>query len=362
MIPKQNESDSPISQESTAHMKAQRSFRLTHKKIASAEHGTPHNNIYRYIEEKTPIYLCLLDKKFLKELRGDKFHDSYFELLICALLTENCKATLRKPLVKKNTTNYDFHVTIDQLQFAVEVTNVNYPANGKDEIPHTILFDPEKSGEKSSNSFCQDKIQLRISSRIEEKLIQHTKLIEAGNISPDMPYIVAVGIYGLPNSPAQVKMFFSIEPHYLGAFFPVGDPIVYFEKQEQAGIELANALYHSAAPTVTTKGYNIKANFAQVSKNIFLDPKYSTISAVLLSSKADGWVMMGYEPGISLFNDLILIHNPMARNKLPQGVFPVFAEHVAELNTNTIKKFQPIANNHISRNLPRCTPSPNSPI
>ena len=59
-------------------------------------------------------------------------------------------------------------------------------------------------------------------------------------------------------------------------------------------------------------------------KRIFECHKFKDISAIIISSAADQ-VCMTFGDCI-LFNDMRLIHNPNATNKLPAGILTVYEE------------------------------------
>ncbi|HEX9870723.1 MAG TPA: hypothetical protein VGC99_19435, partial [Candidatus Tectomicrobia bacterium] len=63
-----------------------------------------------------------------------------------------------------------------------------------------------------------------------------------------------------------------------------------------------------------------------VSTNVFLDPEYASMSAVLYSS-----VDALNRPKV-LGSDFILVHNPLARNPLPLGFFAFGVEYWKDNN------------------------------
>jgi hypothetical protein len=67
-----------------------------------------------------------------------------------------------------------------------------------------------------------------------------------------------------------------------------------------------------------------KAKGARVKTDIFLDPAYAHVSALIYS--ASDWVNTPYEPG----NEFIVIHNENATAKLPHGWLPVGDEYWRE--------------------------------
>lgn len=191
------------------------------------------------------------------------------------------------------------------------------------------------------NGDCHiSKIQLRISNTILSKKKQYQRCLAANNIKEGNPYVLAIGLYDLPLP--KTNMLLSLPTAYLGVFFPVGHPLVYFsEDGDKDPLERSSNLSQNPA-NVTYQQYNKKLSLSDdviteesISKEIFFNEENSWLSAVLLSNRCDAHIR---EPllGEGLFNDLVLIHNPFAKNPLPKDLLPVLTEHVAYINESQV--------------------------
>ena len=118
---------------------------------------------------------------------------------------------------------------------------------------------------------------------------------------------------------------------YLGVFFPIGSP--------QIVIDISNPSEPTIVPDQSNSSYqasNVKKKMnapntdVVVNKDIFTNKDYSFISAVILSNRCDA-LIGGYGINEGLYNDMIVIHNPLAKNPLPRNSIPAEKEHVANL-------------------------------
>jgi hypothetical protein len=113
------------------------------------------------------------------------------------------------------------------------------------------------------------------------------------------PYIIAINSRSLPWGIYEPSI-----PRILQALFPFGDFFVTFDRVSGKVVESA---YHYRPKIEKRSG-------KPVSTDIFLDPTYAGISAALFCP-ADVWHRPPSDAEIGL--DFMLIHNPMAKNKIP---------------------------------------------
>jgi type I restriction enzyme S subunit len=158
-------------------------------------------------------------------------------------------------------------------------------------------------------SIDSKRIILRLTSAINAKHEQHLKNIEKGICTSNEPYIIAINGCQLTPGPGLDDL----TPRIVKALFEGGNDMVSFdtgsESLEQKWCE--------------NRSHIEKANKENISLGYFMQQKYSNISAVIYSDSC--YASRPSEAG----GDYILVHNPFARNPLPEGVFKFGLEYIA---------------------------------
>ena len=117
-------------------------------------------------------------------------------------------------------------------------------------------------------------------------------------------------------------------PYVVQAVYPFGLPYVTLDRQ--SGTVVGEG--HTYRPSLT------KSNRAPVSTDIFLNPEYASVSAVLYS-RADA-----ANPLPAFGHDFILVHNYKAENPLPRG-FLGFGREYAVVEEDGGLRLDPIDHN-----------------
>ena len=148
-----------------------------------------------------------------------------------------------------------------------------------------------------------DSLILRYLNRIDEKFQKLRNYLISGIVKDSDPFIVAINSRSL-----SFSLYEPNPPRILQALFPLGDHV---------------AMLHQ-----TPNGWGVSVDFSYrdkietksgcpVSTNIFLNPTYDVISAVLFCT-SDVWHRPPNDTEVGLA-DFMLIYNPMARNPIPRG-------------------------------------------
>ncbi|MFN7988660.1 MAG: hypothetical protein U0529_14385 [Thermoanaerobaculia bacterium] len=171
------------------------------------------------------------------------------------------------------------------------------PGPGTPGLPDTVP-EPEINSERSLPN-PDRRAALRYSQAVREKaLAQYPRHLAAGIIAASEPYVIALNGGGFPDGRDDHD-----RTAILHVLFGKGCGMLVFD---QTGIV---DTFHAFAPTAS------RSSGATVSTAVFLDPEYSSVSAVLYSSVDVA------NPGRLTGDDFLLIHNPLARVPVPPAVF-----------------------------------------
>ena len=219
------------------------------------------------------------DKHFKREFR-DKFASRYWEMYLgCSLLDQG------KKLKKKPAKGPDFAV-------AMEDGRTCWLEAVAPEEGSTIDAVPEMG-----NGGWQpiDKILLRIRSAISVKYQMYREYITDRVVGENDPFLIGVNLNKVEFAIGDVD-----PPFIIQAVFPIGGLAVEFDTKTLGVV----GQEYSHKPSVT------KVSGVQIPTNIFLDPEYEGISAVLYSTVNAGRYSGQQE------HDYKVVYNPMARNPL----------------------------------------------
>ena len=160
-------------------------------------------------------------------------------------------------------------------------------------------------------NYPEEQIILRYRAAIQEKHDNKYKGYIARNIVGDHDaFVIAVN---------SSKLSFawphgSIIPEIIKAVFPVGDPQLEIDRKSHA--VLGRSFQYRSS---------IKKNSGNsVPTDIFLNPDYKGITGILFSH-----VSVTRSPE-AIGSDFVFVHNPLARNPLPEGCFNFGAEYTTQ--------------------------------
>ncbi|MBI4164986.1 MAG: hypothetical protein HY508_04550 [Acidobacteria bacterium] len=155
-------------------------------------------------------------------------------------------------------------------------------------------------------SYNPDGVVLRLRSVIRDKSKQIQEYIAAGIIKPDQAAVIAISGVTLPHRHSGI-----FPPEIVRSVYPVNNPV----------IEISRATMAVTDSYVEYRDRVKKSLGAEVETDIFLNPEFSHISAVLFDES--DWVNPPSPPGVGFK----LVHNSMATTPVPDGWFPVGDEY-----------------------------------
>lgn len=197
----------------------------------------------------------------------------------------------------------DFCINIGERKIWIEAVTASLgKENNPDRVPEPVA--------KIASAAPRDKIILRYISSITEKIIKYQKYATTNIFSDKDIKIIAVSHGDL----RRVGVDSDELPYIIGAVFPVGSS--YLTIDTQTGDELETGRHYQAEI--------IKAKGKPVGKELFADPSYEDISAIIYSNSDVANI-----PNV-WGSDIIVIHNPLARNPLPRGLLKFPLEYWVE--------------------------------
>jgi Domain of unknown function DUF29 len=174
----------------------------------------------------------------------------------------------------------------------VEATVPN-DGTGADRVPEECLG--------TEQDIPSDQLVLRYRTRIDEKIQNLNGYLKKGIVRDSDPYIMAINSRSL-----SFGFYESNPPRILQALFPLGPLVAMLHRTAKGWVASIDYTYRDKIE---------KKRGSLVSTNVFLDPAYDGISA-LLFCPSDVWHHPHNDAEVGLA-DFMLIHNPMARNPLP---------------------------------------------
>ena len=236
------------------------------------------------------------DDNFRSEFRRD-FHSRFWEMYLTCLLSHRgldieCKKPGPDILLKSNA-----------LQVWIEAIapSPGAPAS-PDRVPPPVF--------KAVRDHPETQILLRYRAAVREKFDnKYTEYLRKGIVRPQDPYIIAVNSSKIPSAFPDWEV-----PAILKAVFPMGDLQITIDRRDFTFIDSSH-IYRPCIP---------KISGSVVDTDVFLNPAYEKISAVLFSHTS----AFRYPPKPG--SDIILVHNPTSVNHIPQGILPFGIEYVRE--------------------------------
>jgi len=235
-------------------------------------------------------YKPYADKNFKQQIQAD-FDSRFWEMYLTCTLLDNSI-----PILKVNP-GPDILVQHATGRIWIEAIA---PTSGSEE---TLDHIPTMRPSVDAIVVPEDQIVLRYRGAIEDKYKRYQEYREDGIIAAADTYVIAV-------SSCKIKLAImeTETPRIVKAVLPI----------ERVWVESILGWYEDSC----RRGEIKRASGAPVRTDVFLNPEYKNISAVLYSHTDAS------NRPLTMGNDFILIHNPLATNRLPEGFLKVGREYV----------------------------------
>ena len=251
-------------------------------------------------------YKPVLDHDFDKKFPIET-NQKYWELYLAHFLSQ--QFTLKPP--KKNGGGPDFSFQHEGKTIWVEAVTPT-PGKGGNTVPALIIYEPEKNWPPMAQEVPKEKIILRYQSSLRDKAKEFEDDRNNGIVKDDDIQIIAVSDADLPPGSKG-----DIVPYILHALFPIGD----------YRIEINRNSGQSVGEGYGYQEERLNANNAIV--RYFFQESNELISGVLYHASHMG-DLFGDEWEDINKNQLYFIHNPFAKNLLPQGLFKCGHQYTAD--------------------------------
>jgi len=179
------------------------------------------------------------------------------------------------------------------------------PGEGADAVPEI------EYGRPIATRVPSEEILLRFRHAIQEKHREYVKYLNENVVAKDDPYIIAVNSKRIRAIVSDPEL-----PFIVKSVFPFGNSFVVWDTKEERMVDRS----HSFRDSIDKK------SGSKVSTDVFLDPEYAGISAIL-----DSKVGVLNRPKV-FGSEFILVHNPLARNQLRLGFLGFGVEYWKEGN------------------------------
>jgi hypothetical protein len=271
-----------------------------------------HINAHHFIESMWLRYKPYADTHFLVEVKqsNEKFFQRFWEMyLACSLMEKEFS-------IKSHDKGPDICTAIGIQKVWLEAIA---PTEGEGENAAFVdwLKAPSKGEREGQVSidyvkFQPEKIQLRYCSAVESKYKKYKEYLEKGILSSTDCYIIAINGRLIPLGELSEEE--GRIPQIIKSVLSIGHSYIKISESNEDAIEQG----------YTYQNVIVKANCSEVYKDIFFDEAYAGISAILFS-----YVDAIHRPE-NFGDDFILIHNPLARNNLPQDFIKAGREYWVE--------------------------------
>ena len=243
------------------------------------------------------IYEPFADNHFVIEIQRD-FSARFWEMdLTCFLRGLGKEIECPKP---------GPDIKVDNSIWIEAISPTQGNTNNADSVPEIITG--------IATSVDSDLIILRYTASIKEKHRKYLSYIKNGIIKSDEPYIIALNSSQIPGANIELPM-----PRIVSALLSIGSQ--YVELDRESG-NVVGGGYHYKETVV-------KRNGANVPIDMFHNPEYSGISAVLYSCTD------GCNRAEKNGSEYILVHNPLASNPISAGFLGVGKEAVTTIQNET---------------------------
>jgi hypothetical protein len=162
-------------------------------------------------------------------------------------------------------------------------------------------------------TFPHEAILLRWTAAIKEKAEKLQSYLKSGLVKPEDAYVIAVNsrllrgfggvfpeLHGISQFPFAVEATFRVGPY---------------------GIKIDPSTLKTVGSGHQDRLFIPKSNGAQVPANTFLDPNFSSISAIWAVDVDELLLLEQTRP-------MVIVHNPLATNPIPKNFLPAQSEYV----------------------------------
>lgn len=232
------------------------------------------------------------DSHFLQEIKIN-FHQRSWEMYLACVLLENGFTII------SSDKGPDIKIILEGKTIWIECVAPTQ-GEGDDRVPDIFYGGVQNVPE--------EEMILRLSSSLKEKFEKYQEYLEKEIIGKNDIFIIAInrGAFGHPDA---------INPLIFNCLFSLGYLTLPIRVDSNAGES-----YYSRRKELKKKSGGI------VPMDFFEDQQHIGISAVIYSKEN----VLNHPQ--KLGNDCILVHNPMAINRLSEKVFPFFIQHRAIIN------------------------------
>ncbi|CAK8722226.1 MAG: hypothetical protein CDV28_11639 [Candidatus Electronema aureum] len=223
-----------------------------------------------------------LDPKFPDKL-ASRFHQHFWELYLAATLHD-----VGFPLVEqKKEEGPDILLCNNSQCVWVEAIAVT-AGDGNDAVPANVCG--------QASPVPDEQIRLRLTSAFKEKFEKYQKYITNGIVSDNDQFIIAINAAIVPSARLEREL-----PFIVRCLLPFGHELLEINQQTMKAVNR----------THTYQGEINKKSGTKIPVTIFQQEKYEGISAVIYSCSD-----VSYN-NVILGDDIVVVHNPLARNQLP---------------------------------------------
>lgn len=263
-----------------------------------------------FVENLWATYEPYADYNFPDQIQRN-FHARFWEMyLTCTLLDQGFKLNCPKP-------GPDILISGNRKIWIEAVAPTAGDPSKPDSVPEAKFEESAQFMSSRGQRVPDEQIILRYRSAIAEKFDHlYTEYVANGIDSNHDSYVVALNGQRVGFSQHDVY-----PPRILRSLFPIGHEEVIAELDANETMKIVGNRFQFR-PEIK------KASGADVSTSIFLSPDYENLSAVLFSS-----VDVVNRPG-RMGQDFILVHNPLAKNPLPNGFFKLGKEYTIQVLDN----------------------------
>ncbi len=247
-----------------------------------------------FIEEMWSEYKQYADRHFLSESRKN-FKQRIWEMyLTCSLIAKRFSIT-------SDDKGPDIRISKEEVDIWIEAVAPK-AGEGNDAVtelqPQTIRDVPD------------DQIKLRYRSAIEEKYNKkYKKYLLDRIVKPNDCYIIAINGSAIPSARSEIEI-----PRIIRSVLPFGNETLRIDVEKNEFVDR----YYQYQDKVN------KVAGSSVSTDIFLNNQYDGISAVLYSC------VDALNRPQKFGDDFVLLHNPLAKNKLERGFIKLGREYWVE--------------------------------
>jgi hypothetical protein len=245
----------------------------------------------KFIEEMWLHYKQYADAHFLSQAKID-FNQRIWEMyLACSLLFQGLS-------IDSKDEGPDILIDTGELKIWIEAVAPK-PGEGEDAV--------SKQEFGRLRQVPDEQIKLRYRSAIEEKYNKKYKnYLNSKIVEPEDCYIIAINGSSIPSAKRELEI-----PRIIRSILPFGNKSILIDTESGQPID---QFYQYQDRLLKKSG-------SSVSTDIFLQPEYSGISAILFSC-----IDAVNRPN-KLGDDFVLLHNPIAARQLPRGFIKLGREY-----------------------------------